>query len=85
VVEEARQHLAFALVRAVKFLSTTSTSKVESAAVEYLSGSGGGASTDTSTDKAFVIFGRSGARARPTCSPRSWPSVYGRELLTGPS
>ena len=57
VVEEARQHLAFALVRAGKFLSTTSTSKVESAAVEYLSGSGGGASTG----KALVIFGRSGA------------------------
>ena len=48
-------------MRAGKFLSTTSTSKVESAAVEYLSGSGGGASTDASTDKAFVIFGRSGA------------------------
>ena len=57
VVEEARQHLAFALVRAGKFLSTTSTSKVESAAVEYLNGSGGGASTG----KALVIFGRSGA------------------------
>ena len=92
VVEEARQHLAFALVRAGKFLSTTSTSKVESAAVEYLNGglwsttwrtveylSGGG----VSTGKAFVIFGRSGLACRSAHSRAARTSLASCGALCG--
>ena len=55
VVEEAQQHLRFALVRAGKFTSTSSTKRVEDAAETYLSPPGAENGT------ALVIYGRSGA------------------------
>ena len=65
VVEEVKQHLQFALIRAEKFTSTTSTMNVESAAANYLnvahtdrSRSGG---DGVKEGMALVIYGRSGA------------------------
>jgi hypothetical protein len=58
LVDEVLRHLKFALERAGKFTSTTSTTKVEAAAREYLSTSGAEGPSCTS---ALVICGRSGA------------------------
>jgi hypothetical protein len=60
LVDEVIRHLKFALERAGKFMSTTSTAKVEAAAREYLSTSGA-AGVGPSCTSAFVIFGRSGS------------------------
>ena len=60
LVDEVIQHLKFALERAGKFMSTTSTTIVEFAAREYLSTSGA-AGVGPSCTSALVIFGRSGA------------------------
>ena len=59
-VDEVIRHLKFALERADKFTSTTSTTKVEAAALEYLSTSGA-EGVGPSCTSALVIFGRSGA------------------------
>ena len=56
VVDEARQHLRFASVRAKKFTSTTSTAEVETRALGYLQAPGSSHSM-----AALVIYGRSGA------------------------
>jgi hypothetical protein len=60
VVDEVILHLKFALERAGKFMSTTSTAIVETAALEYLSTSGAEGMGPSCTS-ALVIFGRSGA------------------------
>ncbi len=60
LVDEVSLHLKFALERADKFTSTTSTDKVEAVAREYLSTSGAGG-VGPSCTSALVIFGRSGA------------------------
>jgi len=60
LVDEVIRHLKFALERAGKFTSTTSTTIVEFAAREYLSTSGA-AGVGPSCTSALVIFGRSGA------------------------
>ncbi|MGB1600861.1 MAG: hypothetical protein ACPIOQ_49435, partial [Promethearchaeia archaeon] len=56
VVDEAKQHVRFALVREMKFTSTSSTAEVEAAAQGYLKASASAHSTT-----ALVIYGRSGA------------------------
>ena len=64
VVDEACQHLRFALVREENFRSTTSTDEVEAAARGYLKPSDGGSSGGSSgaqSTAALVIYGRSGA------------------------
>jgi len=65
VAEEVTQHLRFALIRAGKFTSTSSTKEVESAAESHLNvthtdgaASGG---DGLKVGKALVIYGRSGA------------------------
>ena len=62
VVEEAEQHLRFALVRAERFKSTDSTMKVERRAGDYLgTRSLDRGSNSLSKGSALVVFGRSGA------------------------
>jgi NACHT domain- and WD repeat-containing protein len=60
LVDEVSRHLTFALERADKFTSTTSTAKVEAAALEYLS-TFGAEGVGPSCTSALVVFGRSGA------------------------
>ena len=61
VVDEVRQHLHFAIVRAEKFTSTSSTAKVEGAARDYLQRSVSARDEDAGSHTALVIYGRSGA------------------------
>ena len=61
VVDEVRQHLHFAIVRAERFTSTSSTAKVEDAARDYLQRSVSATDEDAGSHTALVIYGRSGA------------------------